>query len=413
MSKLKLLTIVGTRPEIIRLCQIIKLADVNFNHILVHTGQNYDYTLNEIFFEQLNIRQPDYFLGVVGQHLGETMGNVISKSYEVLLKEMPDALLVLGDTNSVLCTIAAKRLKIPIFHMEAGNRCFDQNVPEEINRKISDHISDINLTYTEHSRRYLLSEGFRKDHIFVTGSPLNEVLIANNEKINNSEILKSLNLLKNKYIVVSIHREENIELNDNFEEKIKESKILTNLNLQKGNYFVVSSHREENIDNKKNFYNLIESINGVAEKYNIPIIFSTHPRTMNSLKKENIKFNKLVLNIKPLGFFDYVQLQMHSYCVLSDSGTLSEESAMIGFPAVSIRTSTERPEAIDSGSIILGGINVKDMLNSIDICVSTFRNQKLTQPHEYTIKDVSIRVIKLIQSYTNVVNREIWKKNEN
>lgn len=373
MSKLKLLTVIGTRPEIIRLCQIIKLADKNFNHILVHTGQNYDYALNEIFFENLNLRKPDYFLGVVGRHLGDTIGNVISKSYDVLLNEKPDALLVLGDTNSVLCTIAAKRLKIPIFHMEAGNRCFDQNVPEEINRKISDHISDINLTYTEHSRRYLLSEGFRKDHVFVTGSPLYEVL--------------------------------------NFYRKnISESSILNEFKLEEGKYIVVSAHREENIDLGNNFQLLVDSINTVAKKYRMPIIFSTHPRTKNRIEKEKIQFNDFVINVQPLGFFDYVKLQMNSFCVLSDSGTISEESAMIGFPAVSIRTSTERPEAIDFGTIILGGISKDDMLNSIELCVSTFRPQNNEIPNEYTISDVSNRVIRIIQSYTSVVNRVIWNK---
>ena len=249
MTKLKLVTVIGTRPEIIRLAEIIKLADQNYNHILVHTGQNYDYNLNEIFFEDLGLRKPDYFLGVAGNHLGETIGNVIAKSYEVLSKEMPDALLVLGDTNSVLCTIAAKRLKIPIFHMESGNRCFDQNVPEEINRKISDHISDINLTYTEHSRRYLLSEGFRKDHVFVTGSPLFEVLYKN--KVN-----------------------------------IEKSNVLEKLKLNKGRYFVVSAHREENIDLGDNFLKLAGALNAVAEKYNFPIVFSTHPRTQKQIENK-------------------------------------------------------------------------------------------------------------------------------
>jgi UDP-N-acetylglucosamine 2-epimerase len=373
MRKLKLATILGTRPEIIRLSQIIKLADKSFEHILIHTGQNYDYTLNQIFFDDLGIRKPNYFLNVSGEHLGETIGNVISKSYEVLLLEKPDALLVLGDTNSILCTIAAKRLKIPIFHMESGNRCFDQNVPEEINRKISDHISDINLTYTEHSRRYLLSEGFRKDHVFVTGSPLNEVLIANYEIINNSEILNTLNLLKNKYIVVSIHREENIELNNNFE-------ILT------------------------------DSINAVAEKYKLPIIFSTHPRTKKQILNKKIVFNPLVTNIDPLGFFDYVYLQKNAYCVLSDSGTISEEATMLNFPAISIRTSTERPEAIDTGSILIGGITRNDILNSINICIATHSNASIHLPWEYKIKDVSNRVIRIIQSYTSIVNNTIWNK---
>lgn len=374
MNKLKLATVIGTRPEIIRLAEIIKLADDNFEHVLIHTGQNYDYTLNEIFFEDLGLRKPDYFLNVAGNHLGETIGNVISKSYEVLIKEKPDALLVLGDTNSVLCTISAKRLKIPIFHMESGNRCFDQNVPEEINRKISDHISDINLTYTEHSRRYLLSEGFRKDHVFLTGSPLYEVLYKNIKNIENSNILQKLNLKKNNYIVVSAHREENIDLGDNF-------------------------------------LDLAQSLNAVAEKYNMPIIFSTHPRTKKQIENKNIQFHELVINMPPFGFFDYVFLQKNSFCVLSDSGTISEESAMMRFPAVSIRTSTERPEAIDAGSIVLGGIKKQQVLNAISVCLQTYNANNLTLPWEYEIKDVSSRVIRTIQSYTDIVNKVIWNKN--
>jgi len=373
MNKLKLATVIGTRPEIIRLAEIIKLADKNFEHILIHTGQNYDYTLNEIFFEDLGLRKPNYFLNVAGKHLGETIGNVISKSYEVLNQEKPDALLVLGDTNSVLCTISAKRLKIPIFHMESGNRCFDQNVPEEINRKISDHISDINLTYTEHSRRYLLSEGFRKDHVFLTGSPLYEVLYKNIENIENSNILQKLNLKKNNYIVVSAHREENIDLGDNF-------------------------------------LDLAQSLNAVAEKYNMPIIFSTHPRTKKQIENKDILFHKLVMILPPFGFFDYVNLQKNSFCVLSDSGTISEESAMMKFPAVSIRTSTERPEAIDAGSIVLGGIKKQQVLNAISVCLQTYNANNLTFPWEYQIKDVSSRVIRTIQSYTSIVNKVIWNK---
>lgn len=373
MAKLKLITVLGTRPEIIRLTEIIKLADASFEHILVHTGQNYDYNLNEIFFKELGLRKPDHFLGVAGNHLGETIGNVISNSYEIFLKEKPDALLVLGDTNSVLCTIAAKRLKIPIFHMEAGNRCFDQNVPEEINRKISDHISDINLTYTEHSRRYLLSEGFRKDHVFVTGSPLWEVLLKNKSNIQNSNILSSLRIEKNKYFVVSAHREENIDLNDNF-------KVLAN------------------------------SVNLVAEKYKLPIIFSTHPRTQKRIVEKKIQFHQLVNNIAPLGFFDYVNLQQNSLCVLSDSGTISEESAMMDFSAISIRTSTERPEAIDAGTIVLGGIQSDEVLNALDIALNTNNSSIKKNPSEYSINDVSFRVIKVIQSYTAIVNRVIWNK---
>lgn len=372
IKKLKVATILGTRPEIIRLAECIKKCDTYFEHILIHTGQNYDYELNEIFFEDLGLRKPDYFLNVAGNHLGETIGNVISKSYEILSAEMPDALLVLGDTNSVLSTIAAKRLKIPIFHMEAGNRCFDQNVPEEINRKISDHISDINLTYTENSRRYLLSEGFRKDHVFVTGSPLKEVLV----KYNN---------------------------------KIKESDVLSRLGLKKNEYIVVSAHREENIDLKNNFEILVEAINTVAEKYKLPIIFSTHPRTKNRIEKNNIVFHPLVKNVPPLGFFDYVQLQANSFIVLSDSGTISEESAMMGFPAVSIRTSTERPEAIDSGTIVLGGIDKNQMVNSIEVSRGLF-DSEIELPKEYLVTNSSDRVIKAILSYTSIVNKVIWNK---
>lgn len=372
MKKLKIATILGTRPEIIRLAECIKKCDIYFNHILIHTGQNYDYELNEIFFEDLGLRKPNYFLDVGGGHLGATIGNVISKSYEVLSKEMPDALLVLGDTNSVLSTIAAKRLKIPIFHMEAGNRCFDQNVPEEINRKISDHISDINLTYTENSRRYLLSEGFRKDHVFVTGSPLKEVLNKYSAKIEASNALERLELSENKYIVVS-------------------------------------AHREENIDQNNVFRILAESLNAIAEKYQMPIIFSTHPRTKNRIEKDNIVFHPLVKNVPPLGFFDYVKLQSKSYIVLSDSGTISEESAMMGFPAVSIRTSTERPEAIDAGTIILGGISKNQMMNSIEISKALF-DAHISLPLEYLVENTSSRVIKVIQSYTSIVNKVIWDK---
>lgn len=373
MAKLKLATVVGTRPEIIRLAQIIKKADDLFDHILIHTGQNYDYTLNEIFFLDLELRKPNHFLSVAGEHLGETIGNVISKSYEIFLKEKPDALLVLGDTNSVLCTIAAKRLKIPIFHMEAGNRCFDQNVPEEINRKISDHISDINLTYTEHSRRYLLSEGFRKDHVFVTGSPLREVLECYRNKIEQSTIIDDLGLKRNAYLVVSAHREENIDIGNNFEM-------------------------------------LAAALNAVAEVYNMPIIFSTHPRTQKRIDEKSISFHQNIRVLKPFGFFDYVQLQKHAYCVLSDSGTISEESTMMGFPAVSIRTSTERPEAIDAGTIVLGGIDKESILNSIQLCKSTFSTEDVMMPWEYKVVDVSNRVLRIIQSYTSIINRVTWNK---
>ncbi|WP_396191063.1 non-hydrolyzing UDP-N-acetylglucosamine 2-epimerase [Flavobacterium sp.] len=372
MNKLKVVTILGTRPEIIRLAECIKKCDIYFDHVLVHTGQNYDFELNEIFFEDLGLRKPDYFLNVAGSHLGETIGNVISKSFEVLSKELPDALLVLGDTNSVLSTIAAKRLKIPIFHMEAGNRCYDQNVPEEINRKISDHISDINLTYTENSRRYLLSEGFRKDHVFVTGSPLREVLNRYTKQVLNSDVLNRLELKEQEYIVVSAHREENIDLDKNFE-------ILS------------------------------ESLNNVAEKYKLPVIFSTHPRTKNRIEKNNIVFHPLITNVAPLGFFDYVKLQKSAFVVLSDSGTISEESAMMGFPAVSIRTSTERPEAIDAGTIVLGGIKTDQILNAIEISRGLF-DKNIQLPKEYEVVNTSDRVVKAIQSYTSIVNKVIWDK---
>lgn len=373
MKKLKVATVLGTRPEIIRLAECIKLCDKYFDHILIHTGQNYDYELNEIFFEDLDLRKPDVFLNVAGKNLGDTIGNVIAKSYEVLAKEMPDALLVLGDTNSVLCTIAAKRLKIPIFHMEAGNRCFDQNVPEEINRKISDHISDINLTYTENSRRYLLSEGFRKDHVFVTGSPLFEVL-------------------------------------EKYKQKIDDADVVSRLGLEDQKYIVVSAHREENIDIKNHFEILSESLNAVAEKYQLPIIFSTHPRTKNRIEANKITFHPLIKNVPPLGFFDYVKLQKHAFVVLSDSGTISEESAMMGFPAVSIRTSTERPEAIDWGTIVLGGISKESMINSIEIARGLSLDEESQLPFEYSIKNTSARVIRVIQSYTPIINKVIWDK---
>jgi UDP-N-acetyl-L-fucosamine synthase len=373
MKKLKVATILGTRPEIIRLAECIKKCDTYFDHVLIHTGQNYDYTLNEIFFEDLQIRKPDFFLNVAGDSLGQTIGNVIARSYEILVAEQPDALLVLGDTNSVLCTIAAKRLKIPIFHMEAGNRCFDQNVPEEINRKISDHISDINLTYTEHSRRYLLSEGFRKDHVFVTGSPLREVL-------------------------------------SRYQDKIENSDVVSRLELEAGKYFVVSAHREENIDINNHFEILVEALNAVVERYQYPVIFSTHPRTKKRIEANGTQFHPLIKNVPPLGFFDYVKLQQHAYTVLSDSGTISEESAMMGFPAVSIRTSTERPEAVDAGTIVLGGITTDQVLNAIEITKGLSITKETALPWEYNVENTSDRVIKIIQSYTPIVNKVIWDK---
>lgn len=374
MKKLKLITVVGTRPEIIRLCEIIRRCDQFFDHILVHTGQNWDYTLNEVFFQELQIRKPDYFLNVVGDDLGQTMGNIIASSYDLFVKEKPDALLLLGDTNSALSAISAKRLKIPIFHMEAGNRCFDQNVPEEINRKIVDHISDINMPYTEHSRRYLLSEGFRKEHVYVTGSPMPEVFEAHKSGIENSTALEKLGL-------------------------------------QKNGYFVVSAHREENIDIPKNFDSLMNALNVVAETYQKPLIFSTHPRSMKRIESTGVKLHPLIRNLPPFGFFDYCKLQKNAACVLSDSGTLSEESAMLGFPAVLIRTSTERPEVLDKGTIVIGGITANEMLQSIELATGMF-NEGLcgTQVPDYQDTNVSDKVIKIIGSYVKIINMRVWNK---
>ena len=372
MEKLKLMTIIGTRPEIIRLSAVIKCADKYFDHVLVHTGQNYDYTLNQVFFEDLGLRAPDYYLESVGKDLGETMGNIIAKSYEVIQKEKPDAVLLLGDTNSALSAISAKRLKIPIFHMEAGNRCWDWNVSEMINRKIVDHISDINLPYTEHSRRYLLSEGIDGKTIFVTGSPMREVLRDNIDKIEKSDILNKLNLEKNKYILLS-------------------------------------AHREENIDNEEHFMSLMNAINDIAEKYQMPVIYSTHPRSQKFIEKRNFKFHPLVQNLKPFGFMDYKKLQKNAYCVLSDSGTLSEESAMLGFAGVLIRTSTERPEVLDKGTIVIGGITDKTVEQALELAVSMRdNNEEIVMAEDYTDTNVSVKVVKIIQSYTDIVNRTVW-----
>ena len=373
MNKLKVMTILGTRPEIIRLSETIKACDKYFNHKLVHTGQNYDYTLNQVFFEELELRPPDFYLNCAGENLGQSMGNIISKSYEVLHDEKPDAVLILGDTNSALSAISAKRLKIPIFHMEAGNRCWDWNVPEMINRKIVDHISDINLPYTEHSRRYLLSEGLDGKNIYVTGSPMKEIFVKYHEKINSSTVLEKLNLEPKKY-------------------------------------FLLSSHREENIDNEKNFMSLMNSINTIAEKYQIPIIYSTHPRSKKFIEKRNFQFHPLVKSLQPFGFLDYNKLQLEAYCVLSDSGTLSEESAMLNFPAVLIRTSTERPEVFDKGTMILGGITETEIFQAVEMAVTMHENkEKVFEAENYSDDNVSIKVVKIIQSYTNVVNLTIWR----
>ena len=374
MKNLKLMTVVGTRPEIIRLSATIKSCDKYFNHVLVHTGQNYDYTLNQVFFEDLELRKPDYFLEVVGSHLGETMGNILAKSYEVLAEEMPDALLILGDTNSCLAALSAKRLKIPVFHMEAGNRCFDQNVPEEINRKIVDHVSDVNLPYTEHSRRYLLDEGIQKQNIFVTGSPMKEVL-------------------------------------DEHLTKIEGSSILSNLKLTPQNYILVSAHREENIDNEQNFLSLMSAINAIAENYQMPVIYSTHPRSWKKIEERNFKFHPLVSQLKPFGFFDYNALQKNAFVVLSDSGTLSEESSILKFPGVLIRTSTERPEVLDKGTVIVGGISYANLVQSVELAKLMQENDEpMVDAIDYQDSNVSTKVVKIIQSYKDIINRNTWRK---
>ena len=374
MKKLKVMSIVGTRPEIIRLAEVLKKCDEYFDHVLVHTGQNWDYTLNDVFFEELELRKPNHFLGVVGNDLGETMGNIIAESYKILAQERPDALLILGDTNSCLSAIAAKRLKIPVFHMEAGNRCFDQNVPEEINRRIVDVTSDVNLAYTEHARRYLLSEGMRKEYTFVTGSPLPEVFA--------------------KYMT-----------------KINESDVLERLGLEKGKFILVSAHREENIDNDENFKSLTDALNAIAEKYDMPVIYSTHPRSWKRIEAKGIKFHENIKQLKPFGFYDYNKLQKESFCVLSDSGSLAEESNIMGFPAVSIRTSTERPEAIDKGSVILGGITFDIITQAIEVITKQKQNgAELVKVNDYTDINVSNKVVNIIQGYTDVINRFIWRK---
>jgi UDP-N-acetylglucosamine 2-epimerase (non-hydrolysing) len=373
---LKVMTIVGTRPEIIKLSRTIQELDSHVKHIFIHTGQNYDYELNEIFFQELDIRKPDYFLDTVGQNAAHTIGNIIARTDDLLIKENPDALLLLGDTNSCLSAIAAKRRKVPIFHMEAGNRCFDQRVPEEINRKIVDHISDVNMTYTEHARRYLIAEGLRPEMIIKTGSPMKEVIY---------------------------HHMPQIETSD----------ILNRLKLEHSRYFVVSAHREENIESDENFVDLIASIKSIAEKYDLPIIVSTHPRTRNriaSLKLEELDHR--VHFMKPLGFCDYVKLQMNAYCVLSDSGTITEESSILGFPSVTIRQAHERPEGMDEGTLIMCGLKANRILDSIEIVVKQIsRYSKLIRiVSDYDTTNVSQKVLRIIMSYTEYVNRIVWSQ---
>lgn len=380
-GKIKLMIIVGTRPEIIRLAAVIKKTRKYFDTILVHTGQNYDYNLNGVFFKDLGLEEPELYLDAVGSDLGETMGNIIASSYKAMAELKPDAVLVLGDTNSCLSVIGAKRLHIPIFHMEAGNRCKDECLPEETNRRIVDIISDVNLAYSEHARRYLADCGLPKERTYVTGSPMAEVLTDNMEAINASD-------------------------------------IHARLGLEKGKYILLSAHREENIDTEKNFTSLFTAINEMAEKYDMPILYSCHPRSRKRLKESSFKLDPRVIQHEPLGFHDYNCLQMNAFCVVSDSGTLPEESsffASIGhpIPAVCIRTSTERPEALDKGCFILSGIDTKGLLQAVDTAVEMVRDEKnggaIPVP-DYTDINVSDKVVKIIQSYVGVVNKMVWRK---
>lgn len=379
MGKLRLMTVVGTRPEIIRLSAVIKKCDIYFEQILVHTGQNYDYCLNQIFFDELGIREPDYYLNAVGNDLGETIGNIIAKSYRIMADIKPDALLILGDTNSCLSAISAKRLHIPIFHMEAGNRCFDECLPEETNRRIVDHIADVNMCYSEHARRYLNYEGTAKERTYVTGSPMAEVL------------------------------------HDNLE-KIEKSNVMERLSLRAGNYMLLSAHREENIDNEENFISLFSAVNALAEKYDMPILYSMHPRSRKFIEERGFALDSRVHTHEPLGFHDYNKLQMNAFAVISDSGTLPEESSYFSsignaFAAVCIRTSTERPEALDKGNFILAGITTNQVLQAVATAVEMVKNgdNGLVVPN-YIDENVSTKVVKLIQSYTGIVDKVVWRK---
>ncbi len=374
MSKLKLMTIVGTRPEIIKMSAIIKKCDIYFDHVLVHTGQNYDYQLNEVFFKDLGLRAPDYYLGVVGENIGQTMGNVIAKSYELMAQVKPDAIIVLGDTNSCLCVISAKRLKIPVFHMEAGNRCKDENLPEEVIRRIVDVTSDINLCYSEHARRYILDSGVKPEYTFVVGSPMAEVLGGCMEDINRSDVLTRLGLEPKKYILLS-------------------------------------AHREENIDIEANFFSLMNAVNAMAEKYDMPILYSCHPRSKKYIEQRGFVFDRRVIQSQPLGFFDYNKLQQNAFCVVSDSGTVPEEGAFFKFPAVSVRTSTERPEAMDQGVFTIGSITTEQVLQAVELAVAMNENGDVSDTVDcYAAENMSTKVVKIIQSYTGIVNKMIWRK---
>ena len=371
----KVMTIVGTRPEIIKLSRVIAELEENVEHILVHTGQNYDYELNEIFFNDLRVKKPDHFLNCVGDTTAETIANIISKSDKIIEQVQPDAVLLYGDTNSCLSVISAKKRQVPIFHMEAGNRCFDQRVPEELNRKIVDHLSDINMPLTEQARGYLISEGIRPETIIKTGSCMKEIL-------------------------------------NFYKSEISESQVLKSLELKNDNYFIVSIHREENVDYKSNLENLLHSLNAVAEKYRLPVIVSTHPRTKNRIEQldGDIKVNLLINFMKPMGFFDYIKLQQEAKCVISDSGTITEESSILGFPAIMIRKAHERPEGMDEGTLIMSGLEKERVLESINVMVS--QNKKFTSNiiKDYNVDNVSIKVTRIILSYIDYVNRTVWKK---
>lgn len=374
MKKLRLMTILGTRPEIIKMSEIIKKSDRYFDHILVHTGQNYDYTLNEVFFRDLGLRKPDHYLGVVGDNLGQTMGNVIAKAYELMAEVRPDAVIVLGDTNSCLSVIAAKRLKIPVFHMEAGNRCKDENLPEEVIRRIVDVTSDVNLCYSEHARRYILDTGVKPEYTYVVGSPMAEVL--------------------------KVHAN-----------AIEQSHILDELGLTPGKYILLSAHREENIDIEANFNSLMNAVNVMAANYDMPVLYSCHPRSEKYINARGFRYDDRVIRHKPLGFFDYNKLQKNAFCVVSDSGTLPEESAALHFPAVSVRTSTERPEALDSGVFVIGSITSEAVIQAVNMAVEMQGNGYVPSPVEaYVDENVSNKVVRIIQSYTGIINRMIWRK---
>lgn len=372
----KIMTIVGTRPELIKMCRVIEELDRHTDHILVHTGQNYDYELNQIFFDDLNIRKPDHFLGAVGSNAAQTIGQVIIKADEVMRLEQPDAVLLYGDTNSCLAVISAKRLKIPVFHFEAGNRCFDQRVPEELNRKVLDHLSDINLVLTEHARRYLLAEGIRPETVIKTGSHMKEVL-------------------------------------EHFAPQIAAADVLTRLGLQKGAFFVVSAHREENVDSDRNFSDFLATLEAVAARYDQPVIVSTHPRTRKRLEDHGGRtLDPRVQFLKPLGFFDYVKLQLDARCVISDSGTITEEASLLGFPAVTIRQAHERPEGMDEGTLIMCGLTPERVIEAIEVVTAQQpgRERVFRVVPDYDAEVVSKKVLRIVLSYTDYVNRTVWRK---